>query len=189
MIDLEKGSRINLEKEAPGLTKIRVGLGWDENKSDTGAAFDLDASVFMLGENGKVPQEKFFVYYKNLKSIDGSVLHTGDNITGNAAGDDETIKVDLEKVDPKIQEIMFVVTIYEGELRKQNFGQVRNSYIKLYDDATGKEIAKYELDEDFSRETAIEFGRIYLKNGEWRFQAIGTGYNNGLQGFVDKYTK
>ncbi len=186
-INLSKGGRINLSKEAPSLKEAGIGLGWDVNATDTGAAFDLDASVFMLGNNGKIPNEQYFVFYNNLASPDGSLKHLGDNRTGQGEGDDEVIQINLDKVDPTIQEIVFIVTIHEAETRRQNFGQVRNSFIRIYDQITGKEITKYELEEDFSRETAIEFGRLYKKDGDWRFQAVGQGYNSGLQSFVDKY--
>ncbi|SFL63664.1 TerD family protein [Pelosinus propionicus] len=186
-INLSKGERINLSKEAPSLKKVGVGLGWDTNSTDTGVDFDLDASVFMLGANGKIPSEKSFIFYNNLTSPDGAVKHTGDNLTGEGDGDDETILVELAKVDSGINELVFVVTIHEAEKRRQNFGQVRNAFIRLYDQDTNKEVAKYELDEDFSKETAIEFGKLYKKDGQWRFQAVGQGYNSGLQGFVDKY--
>ncbi|BBB91461.1 MAG TPA: TerD family protein [Methylomusa anaerophila] len=186
-INLSKGERINLSKEAPGLKKVGVGLGWDTNTTDTGVDFDLDASVFLVGANGKIPSEKYFVFYNNLTSPDGAVKHTGDNRTGQGDGDDETILVDIPKLDGNIQDLIFVVTIHEATARKQNFGQVRNAFIRLYNEENGKEVAKYELNEDFSRETALEFGRLYKKDGEWRFQAVGQGYNTGLQGFVDKY--
>lgn len=186
-INLSKGERINLSKEAPSLKKVGVGLGWDTNSTDTGVDFDLDASVFLLGSNGKIPSEKHFVFYNNLTSPDGGVKHTGDNLTGEGDGDDETLYVELAKVDTAINELVFVVTIHEAEKRRQNFGQVRNAFIRLYDQDTRKEVAKYELDEDFSKETAIEFGKLYKKDGQWRFQAVGQGYNSGLQGFVDKY--
>ncbi len=186
-INLSKGERINLSKEAPGMKKTGAGLGWDINATDTGSDFDLDVSVFMLGGNGKIPNEKYFVFYNNLKSPDGSVESQGDSRTGKGEGDDETINIDLTTVDPAVEEMLFVVTIHEADKRRQNFGQVRNSYIRIYDQETQEEIAKYELEEDFSRETALEFGRLYKKDGEWRFQAVGQGYNEGLQNFVDKY--
>ncbi|KKD38027.1 TerD family protein [Limnoraphis robusta] len=186
-INLSKGERINLSKEAPGLKTAGIGLGWDTNTTDTGTAFDLDTSVFMLGANGKIPNEKYFVFYNNLQSPDGSVKHLGDSRTGEGAGDDETVQIDLTQVEAAVQEIIFIVTIHEADTRRQNFGQVRNSFIRIYDETTQQEIAKYELEEDFSRETAIEFGRLYKKDGEWRFQAVGEGYNSGLQSFVDKY--
>ncbi|MCG5061150.1 MAG: TerD family protein [Limnoraphis sp. WC205] len=186
-INLSKGERINLSKEAPGLKTAGIGLGWDTNATDTGTAFDLDTSVFMLGGNGKIPNEKYFVFYNNLQSPDGSVKHLGDSRTGEGAGDDETVQIDLTQIEAAVEEIVFIVTIHEAETRRQNFGQVRNSFIRIYDETTQQEIAKYELEEDFSRETAIEFGRLYKKDGEWRFQAVGEGYNSGLQSFVDKY--
>lgn len=186
-INLSKGERINLSKEAPSLKNVGVGLGWDINATDTGSAFDLDASVFMLGANSKIINEKYFVFYNNSQSPDGSVKHEGDSRTGEGTGDDETISIDLSKVDTSVQEIVFVVTIHEAEQRKQNFGQVRNSYIRIYDNATEKQIAKYELEEDASAETAIEFSKLYKKDGEWRFQAVGSGYKSGLQSFVDRY--
>ena len=186
-INLSKGERVNLSKESPNLTQAGIGLGWDVNTTDTGSAFDLDASVFMLGINGKIPTEKYFVFYNNLTSPDGSVKHSGDSRTGEGSGDDELIQIDLTKVDQAIQEILFVVTIHEADARRQNFGQVKNSFIRIYDITTGEEVTKYELEEDFSRETALEFGRLYRKDNDWRFQAVGQGYNSGLQGFVDKY--
>ena len=186
-INLSKGERVNLSKESPGLTQAGIGLGWDINTKDTGSGFDLDASVFMLGNNGKIPAEQYFVFYNNLTSPDGSVQHSGDSRTGEGSGDDELIQIDLAKVDQVIQEVLFVVTIHEADARRQNFGQVRNSFIRIYDTTTELEIAKYELEEDFSRETALEFGRLYRKDNDWRFQAVGQGYNSGLQGFVDKY--
>lgn len=187
-INLDKGGRINLSKEAPGLKNAGIGLGWDTNATDTGAAFDLDASVFMLNATAKILSEKYFVFYNNKESPDSSVIHLGDSRTGEGFGDDETVTVDLTKVDPAVQEIVFVVTIHEAESRRQNFGQVRNAFIRIYDTTTNIEVTKYDLDEDFSRETAVEFGRLYKKDGEWRFQAVGQGYNSGLQSFVDKYS-
>jgi tellurium resistance protein TerD len=182
-INLQKGQRIQI-----GLTKVGVGLGWDPNES-TGYDFDLDASAFMLGENKKLPKDEFFVFYNNLKSPDGAVESFGDDLTGGNSdgGDDETLMVDLTRIDPRIQEILFTVTIHEAEQRRQNFGQVRNSYIRIYNANTDEEIAKYDLDEDFSIETAVEFGRLYKRNGEWKFEAIGNGYKGGLQYFVNKY--
>lgn len=185
MINLEKGQRISMDK---GLTLVGVGLGWDPNEG-TGYDFDLDASAFMLGENGRIPADEYFVFYNNQKSPDGSVESTGDDLTGGNSdgGDDETINVDLTKVDSKIQEIVFTATIYKAEVRKQNFGQVRNSYIRIYDARTDTEIARYDLDEDFSIETAVEFGRLYRRGGEWKFEAMGIGNKGGLQSLVNKY--
>lgn len=185
MINLEKGQRISMDK---GLTLVGVGLGWDPNDG-TGYDFDLDASAFMLGESGRIPTDEYFVFYNNQKSPDGSVESTGDDLTGGNSdgGDDETINVDLSKVDPKIQEIVFTATIYKAEERRQNFGQVRNSYIRIYDAKTNAEIARYDLDEDFSIETAVEFGRLYRRGDEWKFEAMGIGNKGGLQSLVNKY--
>lgn len=182
-INLQKGQRIEI-----GLQKVGVGLGWDPNES-TGFDFDLDASAFMLGENKKLPADEFFVFYNNQKSPDGAVESSGDDLTGGNSdgGDDETLTVDLSKVDPRVNEILFTATIHDAENRRQNFGQVRNSYIRIYNAITNEEIAKYDLDEDFSIETAVEFGRLYRRNGEWKFEAIGNGYKGGLEHFVNKY--
>lgn len=186
-VSIHKGERINLSKAAPGLKQVGIGLGWDVNATDTGTAFDLDASVFMIGENGKIPADEYFVFYNNLNSPDGSVQHLGDSRTGEGSGDDETLEIDLDTINPNVKELIFVVTIHEADKRRQNFGQVRNSFIRIYDKTTEVEVAKYDLEEDFSRETAVEFGRLYQKQGEWRFQAVGQGYNSGLQSFVDQY--
>ena len=182
-ISLEKGQRIEI-----GLSKVSVGLGWDPNEG-SGFDFDLDASAFMLGANKKLPKDEFFVFYNNQTSPDGSVESTGDDLTGGNSdgGDDETLNVDLGKVDPQVQEIIFTATIYKAEERKQNFGQVRNSYIRIYNSITNEEIARYDLDEDFSIETAVEFGRLYRRNGEWTFEAMGIGNKGGLQALVNKY--
>ncbi len=184
-INLKKGGRINLAKEAPGLVRVGVGLGWDVSNYDN--TFDLDTSAFMLTEQGKIPSDEFFVFYNNLRSPDGALVHKGDNRTGAGDGDDEMLEAQLSKVQEGITDILFVVTIHDAEIRNQNFGQVKNAYIRIYDLDTHAQIAQYELDEDFSYETAVEFGRLYLKNGEWRFMAVGQGYSTGLQGFVDKY--
>jgi len=143
----------------------------------------------VLDSSEKIPQDEYFVFYNNLSSPDGSVVHQGDNLTGEGDGDDETIFIDLDKINPKIERLVVVVTIHEAQIRRQNFGQVENSFIRLYDIDTNKEIAKYELDEDFSTETAVEFGELYKKSGSWRFKAVGVGFNAGLQGFVDKFVR
>ena len=184
-INLEKGQRISMDKS---LSLVGVGLGWDPNKG-TGYDFDLDASAFMLGADGKIPADNYFVFYNNQKSPDGSVESTGDDTTGGNSdgGDDETLNVDLTKVGEQIKEIVFTATIYKAEERRQNFGQVRNSYIRIYDAKTNTEIARYDLDEDFSVETAVEFGRLYRHSGAWKFEAIGNGTKGGLQSLVDKY--
>lgn len=184
-INLQKGQKIDI-----GLVKLSVGLGWNPNEG-TGYDFDLDASAFMLNENRIIPSENFFVFYGNTDSPDAALHHTGDDPTGgnSADGDDETIQVDLSKVDSSINEILFVVTIHEAKQRKQNYGQVRNSYIRLVDDNNGEEVAKYELGEDFSIETAVEFGRLYKRDNKWKFEASGIGYNEDLAFFVSKYYK
>ena len=181
-INLQKGQRENIN--AP---KFTIGLGWDTNNSSTGTSFDLDASAFIVGANGKILSDAHFIFYNYLKSPDESVIHTGDNLTGEGAGDDEQIKIDLTKADAKVNEICIVVTIHDAENRRQNFGQVRNSYIRIVDDANGEEIAKYELDEDFSVETGVEFGRLYKRNNQWRFEASGIGYRADLGFFLEKY--
>ncbi|KAA4747112.1 TerD family protein, partial [Bacteroides fragilis] len=161
---------------------------WDPNEG-TGFDFDLDASAFMLGSNKKIPNDNYFIFYNNPKSPDGAVESTGDDTTGGNSdgGDDETLNVDLQKVDSSIQEILFVATIYKADERKQNFGQVRNSYIRIYNSITNEEIARYDLDEDFSIETAVEFGRLYRRGEEWKFEAMGIGNKGGLQALVNKY--
>lgn len=183
-INLQKGQRISV-----GLSNVTLGLGWDPNQG-TGHDFDLDASAFCLGENGKIPQDEYFVFYNNKFSPDGAVEGADDDTTGGASDgdDDEQVKVDMNKVDPKITEIIFVVTIHDASARNQNFGQVRNSYIRIVDNSNNSEIAKYELEEDFSIETSVEFGRLYRKDGGWKFQAMGDGYKEGLDYFVGKYT-
>ena len=182
-INLQKGQKIDI-----GLSKMTIGLGWDPNEG-TGFDFDLDASAFMIDENRLIPTEPFFIYYGNTDSPDGALRHTGDDPTGgnSADGDDESIKVDLSKIDPRIQEILFVVTIHDASERSQNYGQVRNSYIRIVDDNNGQEVAKYELGEDFSIETAIEFGRLYKRNGQWKFEASGIGYKEDLAFFLSNY--
>lgn len=181
-INLQKGQRENID--AP---KFTIGLGWDTNNSSTGSGFDLDASVFILADNKKLVSDDHLVFYNNLKSPDGSVEHTGDNLTGAGDGDDEQVKVDLSKIDSKVSEICIVVTIHEAELRRQNFGQVRNSFIRIFDSVSNQEILKYELEEDFSIETAVEFGRIYKREGQWKFEAVGVGMKGGLQDYLNKY--
>ena len=169
------------------MTLALVGLGWDTNKYDGGYDFDLDAAAFLLGDNGKVTCDEDFVFYNNLEHKSGSVKHTGDNLTGEGEGDDESIHIDLTKIDPRATQIVFVVTIHKADERRQNFGQVHNSFIRVYNTATGEEILKYELEEDFSVETAVEFGRIYKRNGAWKFEAIGVGQKGGLAEYLNKY--
>ncbi len=186
-VSLVKGGRISLSKEKPGLSKIVVGLGWDVNASDTGREFDLDASVFLTDASGKVSDDANFVFYNNLTSKDGSVVHTGDNRTGAGEGDDESIKVDLNKVSTDVKEINIVVTIHEANERKQNFGMVRNAFVRVVDESDGKEILRYDLEEDFSVETALMFGRLYRDSNEWKFAAVGTGFKEGLAGFCRQF--
>ena len=181
-INLEKGQRVAVE-----LPMFTIGLGWDTNQSSTGVDFDLDASAFILGENGKILEDEYFVFYNNLKSPDGAVEHTGDNLTGEGEGDDESIKIDLSKIDPRASEITLVVTIHQAAERRQNDGQGRNAFIRVYNAANGEEILRYDLDEDFSVETAVEFGRLYKRNGQWKFEAIGTGQKAGLAEYLNKY--
>jgi tellurium resistance protein TerD len=184
-INLQKGQKIDI-----GPAKMSVGLGWTPHEG-TGFDFDLDASAFMIDGNRQIPAEEFFIFYGNTDSPDKALHHTGDDPTGgnSAEGDDETIQVDLTKLDTRIQEILFVVTIYDSAARRQNFGQVRNSYIRIVDDSTGQEVAKYELGEDFSIETAVEFGRLYKRDGKWKFEASGIGYKEDLSFFLAKYYK
>ena len=184
-INLQKGQKINI-----GLSKITVGLGWSPNEG-TGSDFDLDASAIMIDAKRLIPDEQFFVFYGNLDSPDKAVHHTGDDPTGGKSdgSDDEAIQIDLSKIDPRIKEILFIITIHDAENRKQNFGQVRDSYIRIVDDSNGQEIAKYELGEDFSIETGIEFGRLYLKDGKWKFEASGIGYKKDLAFFLSKHYK
>jgi tellurium resistance protein TerD len=181
-INLGKGERANLT-----FPKFVIGLGWDSNSSDTGQDFDLDASVFILGGNKKILSDEHFIFYNNLKSPDGAVEHTGDNLTGLGDGDDENIKVDLSKINPEATEIIIVVTIHKAEERRQNFGQVRNSFVRIYNPDNNEALLKYELEEDFSVETAVEFGRIYKRNGEWKFEAVGVGQKGGLDVYLNKY--
>ncbi|MGI9650287.1 TerD family protein [Chryseobacterium sp. RLHN22] len=181
-INLQKGQRENIN--AP---KFTVGLGWDINNTSTGGAFDLDASLFLLGDNKRLVSDSHFIFYNNLESPDKAVIHSGDNLTGDGDGDDEQIKIDLTKIDAAVKEISVVVTIHDADARRQNFGQVRNSFIRIFNTDTNEEILKYELDEDFSIETAVEFGRIYNRNGEWKFEAVGSGQREGLEKFVSMY--
>ncbi|HRX70391.1 MAG: TerD family protein [Gammaproteobacteria bacterium] len=185
-ISLNKGGRLSLNKEAPGLSKVLVGLGWDARATD-GADFDLDASAFMLSADGKVRSDADFIFYNQLKSSCGSVEHTGDNLTGAGEGDDEVIKVDLNKVPADVQKIAFTVTIHEADQRKQNFGQVGNAYIRIVNADTNAEITRYDLAEDASTETAMIFGELYRHSGEWRFTAVGQGYAGGLKAMCNQY--
>lgn len=184
---LQKGQKVSITKNNPGLTKVVVGLGWDVNQFDTGSDFDLDSSAFLLGDNGKVSKQEDFVFFGNLTHTSGSVQHMGDNLTGEGDGDDEQIKIDLSKVPSNIEKIAFTVTIYDADQRRQNFGQVNNAFIRIYDEITGEEIVRYDLGEDFSIETAAVFGELYKNNGEWKFNAIGSGYQGGLAALCANY--
>lgn len=178
-ISLSKGGNVNLSKEAPGLSKISVGLGWDARSTD-GAAFDLDASGFMVNAAGKVRGDADFIFYNNKTSSDGSVVHQGDNLTGAGDGDDEVVKIDLSKVPADIEKVVFAVTIHDGQARGQSFGQVQKAYMRVVNDTGGSEIARYDLSEDASTVTAMIFGEIYRAGAEWKFKAIGQGFNQGL---------
>ena len=178
-ISLSKGGNVNLSKEAPGLNKILVGLGWDERATD-GAAFDLDASAFLVKMDGKVRSDSDFCFYNNKSVADGAVQHTGDNLTGAGEGDDEVIKVELSKIPADLDKVVFAVTIHDAEARKQNFGQVSRAYIRIVNEAGGQEIARYDLSEDASIETAMIFGEIYRVGADWKFKAVGQGYAGGL---------
>jgi tellurium resistance protein TerD len=185
-LSLQKGGNLSLSKTDPNLTKILVGLGWDERSTD-GAGFDLDASAFLLTASGKVRGDADFIFYNQLKSTDGAVEHTGDNRTGQGEGDDESLKVDLTKVSADVAKIAFTVTIHDAEVRKQNFGQVANAFIRVVNDVTGTEIVRYDLAEDYSTETAMVFGELYRNNAEWKFRAVGQGYAGGLKAMCDQY--
>lgn len=186
-INLSKGQKVDLTKGNASLKHIMVGLGWDVNAFDSGADFDLDASAFMCGANGKCPTEKEFVFYGNLEHPSGAVKHQGDNLTGEGEGDDEQIFVDLKAIPESVDKIAFTVTIYEAQERRQNFGQVSNAYIRIVDEDTNQELIRYDLGEDFSIETAIVVGELYRHNGEWKFNAIGSGFQGGLAALCGHY--
>lgn len=179
-VNLQKGQKVSLTKGNPGLKNVIVGLGWDVNQFDTGADFDLDAAAFLLSGSGKAASSDDFVFYGNLKHASGSVQHMGDNLTGVGDGDDEQIRIDLSLVPASITKIAFTVTIYEAEARRQNFGQVNNAFIRIYKEDTGEELLRYDLGEDFSIETAAVFGELYKHGEEWKFNAIGSGFQGGL---------
>ena len=178
-VSLTKGANVNLSKEAPGLRSIRVGLGWDTRVTD-GSAFDLDASVFVLGESGKVRSDGDFIFFNNLTGADGAVVHQGDNLTGEGEGDDEVVMVSLDRLPADVAKVSFAVTIYEADKRRQNFGMVSNAFIRVVNGDGGTEIARYDLSEDASTETAMIFGELYRHGGEWKFKAIGQGFGGGL---------
>lgn len=187
-VSLNKGGRISLSKENPGLKKILLGLGWDARATD-GGDYDLDASVFILNSAEKVRSDSDFIFYNNLKGANGAVEHTGDNRTGAGEGDDEAVKIDLSKLDtqPDIHKVSVVVTIHDADARHQNFGQIENAFIRVVNDETGVEIVRFDLTEDYSIETAMIFGEIYKKDGEWRFSAVGQGYAGGLAAACSRF--
>lgn len=179
-ISLKKGEKVDLTKGNPGLSKVIVGLGWDTNKYDGGNAFDLDAAAFLLGESGKVSGDHDFIFYNNLTDKSGSISHLGDNLTGEGDGDDEQVKIELSNVPASIQRIAFTVTIHDAEGRAQNFGQVSNAFIRVFKEENGEELIRYDLGEDFSVETALVVGELYRHGAEWKFSAIGSGFQGGL---------
>jgi tellurium resistance protein TerD len=185
-ISLQKGGNVSLTKTDPGLTNAQIGLGWDARATD-GAAFDLDSSVFLVGESGKVLSDSHFVFYNQKTSPDGAVVHAGDNTTGVGEGDDETISINLPGVDPQVQRIVFAVTIHEAEARRQNFGMVRNAFMRVMNKDSKTELARYDLSEDYSTETAMVFGEIYRHGGEWKFKAIGQGFAGGLKALASNH--
>ena len=186
-ISLKKGQKVSITKDNPGLSKVVVGLGWDVNAFDTGGDFDLDTAAFLLTDTGKVSGQEDFVFFGNLTHASGCAQHMGDNRTGAGEGDDELIKIDLSLVPGNITKIAFTVTIYEAEQRRQNFGQVNNAFIRIYNEQTGEELLRYDLGEDFSIETAAVFGELYKNGNEWKFNAIGSGYQGGLAALCANY--
>ena len=187
VISLQKGQKIDLTKGNPGLSKIIVGLGWDTNKYSGGADFDLDASVFLIDKNSKAGGIEDFIYYNNLVGGNGSVKHTGDNLTGEGEGDDEQIKVDLALVPVNVDKVAFAVTIHEAVQRAQNFGQVSNAFVRVVNETDGKEVMRYDLGEDFSVETALIVCELYRYQGEWKFNAVGNGFSGGLSALCSNY--
>ncbi|WP_019631016.1 TerD family protein [Actinomadura atramentaria] len=185
-VSLAKGGNVSLTKAAPNLTRVSVGLGWDV-RATTGADFDLDASALLLDGSGKVISDQHFVFFNNLRSPDGSVEHTGDNLTGEGEGDDESINVDLSAVPAECDRIVFPVSIYDADNRGQSFGQVRNAFIRIVDRSDDNELARFDLTEDASTETAMVFGELYRHGGEWKFRAVGQGYASGLAGIATDF--
>ena len=185
-VSLSKGGNVSLSKEAPGLQAVLVGLGWDV-RTTTGADFDLDASALLVGSNGKILSDAHFIFFNNLTSPDGSVEHTGDNLTGEGEGDDEAIKVNLVAVPPEVEKIVVTVSIYDAETRQQSFGQVRNAFIRVVNQADNRELTRYDLSEDASNETAMIFGELYRNGAEWKFRAVGQGYSTGLRGIAQDF--
>jgi len=185
-ISLQKGGNVNLSKEAPGLVNLKVGLGWDTRATD-GAAFDLDGAVFLLNASGKVRSDSDFIFYNNLKSSDGSVVHSGDNTTGAGEGDDETVSIDLSKVPADVDKVVLAVTIHDAEARRQNFGMVGKAFIRCINAANSSEIARYDLSEDSSTEAAMIFGEVYRNGADWKFRAMGQGFAGGLGPLAKNY--
>jgi len=185
-ISLQKGGNVNLSKEAPGLSKLTVGLGWDVRQTD-GAAFDIDSSAFLLKVDGKVRNDMDFIFYNNLKSTDGSVGHSGDNRTGDGDGDDETVNIDLSRVPAEVERIAICVTIHEADARRQNFGQVQRAFVRCVNAANNGEIARFDLSEDGSVETSLVFGEVYRNGGDWKFKAVGQGYKGGLGALASSF--
>ena len=182
-VSLTKGGNVSLSKEAPGLTAVVVGLGWDV-RTTTGTEFDLDASAIVVGADGEVVSDKHFIFFNNLTSPDGTVEHTGDNLTGEGEGDDEQVKVNLASLPPEVDKVVFPVSIYDADARSQSFGQVRNAFIRVVNQAGGAELARYDLTEDASTETAMVFGELYRNGADWKFRAVGQGYASGLAGIA-----
>ncbi|GGL89462.1 TerD family protein [Nakamurella endophytica] len=185
-VSLSKGGNVSLSKAAPHLTAVTVALGW-QVRASTGTDYDLDASALALGPDHKILSDAHFVFFNNLRSPDGSIEHLGDNLVGGAGGDDEQINVDLVAVPPSVSSIVFAVSIYEADLRRQNFGQVRGAFIRVVDQATGTELTRFDLTEEASTETAMVFGELYRYQGEWKFRAIGQGYASGLRGIATDF--
>jgi stress protein len=186
-VNLQKGQKVSLTKDNPGLNNVIVGIGWDINNFDTGGDFDLDSAAFMLTDAGRVSNQDDFIFFGNLTHPSGSVRHMGDNLTGAGDGDDEQIRIELSKVPANISRIAFTVTIYDAEQRRQNFGQVSNAYVRIFDESNGAELLRYDLGEDFSIETAAVFGELYKNGAEWKFNAIGSGYQGGLAALCNNY--
>jgi tellurium resistance protein TerD len=185
-VNLSKGGNVNLSTESPGLSRVLVGLGWDARATD-GQSFDLDASLFMVKADGKVPSDAYFIFYNQMRSPDGAVEHTGDNQTGAGEGDDESIRIQLPNVPAEIQRLVVAVTIHDAEVRRQNFGQVNNAFMRIVNEGTGAEIARFDLSEDYSTETAMIFGELYRNGSDWKFKAVGQGFTGGLRALASQY--
>lgn len=187
VVSLSKGQKVDLTKTNPGLSKIKVGLGWDTNRYDGSSEFDLDAAAFLLDANGKILSDQDFIYYNNLQNTNGSVVSSGDNRTGEGEGDDESVLVDLNNVPANVDSIALTVTIHDADLRNQNFGMVENAYIRILNEVTEEELIRYDLGEDFSIETAIVVAKLYRHNGDWKFNAVGAGFQGGLAALCQNF--